>query len=101
MIYLPDTDIYSIMPHFVVRNTTPITWLRDIEGRDGYLLQCETDAVFTIEYRVDGIGSWINLVGTPLDLTPYIGLRQRVQFRLTSTAFSADDRKKFKIFAGV
>ena len=88
------------MPHFIVRDTNPIAWERDVEGRDGYELGCESFSEGAVEARLPA-GSWIDIEATPIDLTPYIGTRQRFEFRFTSGAFSADDRIDFIIYAGL
>lgn len=101
MIYLPDTGIYSTMPHFIVRDTNPITWERDVEGRDGYELGCETFSEGAVEATLDLDDPYVDIEANPIDLTPFIGIRKRIYFRFTSGAFSADDRIDFIIYAGL
>ena len=101
MIYYPGTDTHAIMPHFTVRDTNPITFLRDIEGRAGYSLKCDPFTEGTLEAREVGAVSWINLENTPIALDPYIGIRQPYEFRFTSGAFTEDDRIEVICYCGV
>ncbi len=100
MIYLPDTDIYSTMPYRMVRDTSPQTWERDVEGRDGYELGCES-VPGTLEARIDPGDPWLDLEANPISLTPFVGTRQRVYFRFTSESFTEDSREDMIVFADI
>jgi hypothetical protein len=99
MIYFADTNIHATRPHYTTRGSA-VEFEYDVEGRAGYYLQCDPVAGITVEARVEGAGSWTDLEATPIDLEPYIGLRQRFEFKITPVTYTEDWRTLIRIFAG-
>lgn len=99
MIYQLGTNTHVTRPHYITRGSA-VEFQYDVEGREGYYLQADVNSSYTLEARVAGDVSWTNLETTPIDLEPYIGLRQEFEFKITPVAYTEDTRVPFRIFAG-
>lgn len=68
--------------------------------QDGLRLYSEVVGDLTVEGRVAGVGSFVDLESSYVDLTPYAGLRKTFDIRITAGTVSAPTRRKFRLRVG-
>lgn len=98
MLYIRDTDdLFATNAYLAIRKNTSKEFLLDLEGRSGYYLQCSSVADLSVEFKLDGAVSWTDLEATPVDTTPYVGIRQPIVIRVTR-GNTSDGVREVEIF---
>lgn len=96
-----DTDDNPITGfNFAIDSGAVITFQVRDNCQDGLRLYSETVGDLTVEGRIAGGGSFTDLEGSYIDLTPYAGTRQTFDIRITAGSVSTPTRRKFRLRVG-
>lgn len=66
-----------------------------LDCRTGYVLSAESP--MTVEARLSGDTSWINIKASPISLSPWDGTRQIFEVRVTAGSTTARERHEVRI----
>lgn len=96
MIYDLDDNPLSSFTMSIESGSAPVLQLK-LDCKTDYEFFADVVSAIAVDARKQGDLAWTNIETTPIDLSPYSGLREIFEVRLTADIVTAINRRSFAL----